>query len=152
MDFFQRQQAQWNEIRLEEEVLRRIAGEGEFRGENNIRPGILKALAGIDDAAGVAFEIAHGGVDLCESDLHATFSRLTRNHELNSLHGIRLPEPPLFRRYNVKAQPKVGECVRNDAGGEVLGAHSEGVVGNSAEECRRPVGRVMHQHETHCHY
>ena len=74
VDFFQRAQARGNEVRYEQEVLRRVAGEGEFGRKDNICAAGLKFARGPGDEAGVAFDVADRGVDLREPDLHVTRS------------------------------------------------------------------------------
>ena len=58
------------EVVAQGQVLGRIAAEGQFRGDEEIGP-LRSCLAGeFGNAAGIALEVADGGVELGEGDLH----------------------------------------------------------------------------------
>ena len=70
-DLLQRACRGLQEARAQEEVLRRIAGDGELREEDEVgaaRPGLLEPG---EDAVAVAVEVADDRVDLGESETHA---------------------------------------------------------------------------------
>ena len=78
---------QRDETRLEDEILRRITGQREFRSEDELRPaGDQFAISG-NDAVLVAAEIADGGIELGKTDFHKLARE--RRHEPNGA-GIRL--------------------------------------------------------------
>ena len=60
-----------HETRLEEQVLRRIAGDGQFGRQDEVRARFDRALVGVEDFLVVARQVADHGVDLGEADFHA---------------------------------------------------------------------------------
>ena len=54
-----------------QQIARRIAGDGEFGKDDDFHPGLHPAPVGREDARFVACQVADGGIDLGEGDLHA---------------------------------------------------------------------------------
>ena len=54
-----------------QQIARRIAGDGEFGKDDDFHPGLHPAPVGREDARFVARQVADGGIDLGEGDLHA---------------------------------------------------------------------------------
>ena len=133
VDFVQHSKTGGNKVRLEKQILRGIAGEDEFRSEDDFGSLALESAAGIDDLACVAGEVANGRVDLCESDFHE------------------LPKAPLAGGHDVNAQPEIGDRVRENASRETTCANRDEVVGDPAKKGGGPVRRLMHQHEGERH-
>ena len=65
-----------NELRFEDEVLRRITGNGELRRQDQFRSGGRQPLVGAGDFLKIAAQIPDGGIDLSETDLHAVPRKL----------------------------------------------------------------------------
>ena len=59
------------EVRLQQQVLRRVAGDRQLREEDDLRAGGRGALQVVEDQPLVALEVADDGVDLREGDPHA---------------------------------------------------------------------------------
>ena len=59
-----------DEARLEDEVLRRVAGDGELRSENQIGAAVDELAVGLENLAMIAGQIADGGVELREANFH----------------------------------------------------------------------------------
>ncbi len=76
VQFFQDLQVLRNEARLEEQVLGRITGDGELRRKDQLGTGGSEPLIGTENFLKVAVQIANGGIDLSEPDLHAVLRRL----------------------------------------------------------------------------
>ena len=55
---------------LLEQVARRVAGDGEFGEDDDVGARFSRAAGEGLDFAGVAVQVADGGIDLCERDLH----------------------------------------------------------------------------------
>ena len=58
------------EVRLQVEVLRRVAGQAELAEDDQIRICVSGALGPPGDQLGVAVDVADGRIDLGERDLH----------------------------------------------------------------------------------
>jgi hypothetical protein len=65
-DSIQSFQVRGDELRFEQEVFRRIAGQREFGNRDYVRPDFTRALDVGDDFGRVAGEIADRGIDLRE--------------------------------------------------------------------------------------
>jgi hypothetical protein len=61
-----------NETRLEEEVLRRIARNREFRHEDEVSSGSIETLVGLQDFVGITLEISDRRIDLSETNFHTS--------------------------------------------------------------------------------
>jgi hypothetical protein len=61
-------QAVPDETRLQEQVLRRIPGDREFREQRDVRPGLLGALEVLNDACGVSVQVADPLIHLTQGD------------------------------------------------------------------------------------
>ena len=59
-----------HEGRPQQQVLGRIAAQGQLRGQDEVRPLGMRTACGLDDLPGIALEVADGGVDLGQCDLH----------------------------------------------------------------------------------
>jgi len=57
-----------DESGTQQQVLRRVSGQGQFREDDGVRPGVAGAAAGVGDALDVAVEITDPQVDLGESE------------------------------------------------------------------------------------
>src|SRR3954469_21140158 len=57
-----------HEVRLQEEVLGRVAGQGQLGEHDELRALVARAADPLLDLPGVALDVAHGGVDLGERD------------------------------------------------------------------------------------
>ena len=77
MERFERGQVQRDEARFEYEILRRISGDREFRGDDEFRAAFDETMVCRDDFAVVFREGTDGGIDLREADFHASESRRT---------------------------------------------------------------------------
>ena len=55
----------------QEEVLGRVAGDGELGEDRDVRAGLPRLLEPVEDEGAVAVEIADGGIDLGESEAHS---------------------------------------------------------------------------------
>src|SRR6476646_8578999 len=60
-----------DESRAQQQVLRRIAGDGELREEDEVRALCLRRLEAVEDQLPVSVQIADDGVDLGEGESHA---------------------------------------------------------------------------------
>jgi hypothetical protein len=65
-----------NELRFEEKVLRRIAGNGEFRRNDQFCSRGRKSFIGASNLLKIAAQIPDDGIDLSETDLHAVRRKL----------------------------------------------------------------------------
>jgi hypothetical protein len=61
-----------NEAGLEEQILRRITGNGEFRHKNQVGPGGVQAFVGLQNFVGITPKITNRGVDLSKANFHAS--------------------------------------------------------------------------------
>ena len=64
-------EVQGDELGFENEVLGRVAGDGEFGGEDQFGSLCREFAIGAENFLKIAVEIADGGVDLGKSDLHS---------------------------------------------------------------------------------
>ena len=76
LQFFQDLEILRDELRFEEEILRRITGYGEFRGYDQFRSGRLQPLVGGGNLLEVAVQISDGRIDLSETDFHGVPRKL----------------------------------------------------------------------------
>src|SRR5581483_1884624 len=58
------------EARPEEEVLRRVAGDGELGEDDDLGAGVLRGLEPVEDERAVSVQVADRGVDLGEREPH----------------------------------------------------------------------------------
>src|SRR6266404_7390562 len=65
-----------DETRFEDEVLRRIPRNRQFRCENQLCTGRSETLVSADDLLKIAAQIPHGWVNLSKTNLHAALRRL----------------------------------------------------------------------------
>ncbi len=61
-----------HEARLEDEVLRRVTADRQFRSEDQFRVGRGESLVGGEDLFKVTSKIADNGIDLRNADPHAS--------------------------------------------------------------------------------
>src|SRR5438552_14730337 len=60
-----------DKTRFEDEVLRRVSGNGQLGGQDQFRASGHEALVSADDLLKIATQIPDGRVDLSKTDLHA---------------------------------------------------------------------------------
>src|ERR1700682_1881558 len=65
-----------NKARFEDEVLRRVSGNGQLRGQHQFRASVGEAIVGAHDQLKIAAQIPDGGVELSKADFHAALRRL----------------------------------------------------------------------------
>ena len=65
-----------DELRLEQQIERRIAGNRQFRERDNIRAFLLRPLNPLDNFRRVAFQIADGGVHLRHGNAYLSHNAL----------------------------------------------------------------------------
>jgi hypothetical protein len=70
-----------HETAAEQQVLGRIAGDGEFREEDEVAALRARVLETADDQVAVAVQVADDGVDLCECEPQV-FTPLSRKPSL----------------------------------------------------------------------
>ena len=66
----------WDEARLKDEILRRVSGNGQLRGEDQFRPGTGKTFIRAQDQLKIAVQISDGRVNLSKANLHSVPCRL----------------------------------------------------------------------------
>ena len=67
-----------DELALKQQILRRVAGQGEFGGEHDFRAARDKITIGGEDFRGVPGEVADDWIDLFEADAHCVQRRYAR--------------------------------------------------------------------------
>ena len=67
-----------DELALKQQILRRVAGQGEFGGEHDFRAARDKITVGGEDFRGVPGEVADDWIDLCEANAHCVRRRYDR--------------------------------------------------------------------------
>ena len=70
-EVIERLQAFRDELRLEDQVARRIAGEREFRGDDEVGTLFQAFAVGLEQALRIPGEVPDHSVDLCDAYLHA---------------------------------------------------------------------------------
>jgi hypothetical protein len=70
-----------DELRAQQQVFGRVAGDGEFRDGDDVRPGGAGLFDAADDLRRVAREVADGRVDLRECDADGLIASLTMSCE-----------------------------------------------------------------------
>jgi hypothetical protein len=65
-----------NKARFEEEVLRRVSGDGQFRGQDQFRAGVGEAIVGPRDQLKIAAQIPNRRIELSKTDLHGALRRV----------------------------------------------------------------------------
>ena len=60
-----------NKARFEDEVLRRVSGDGKFWGQDQFRAGVGEAIVGSHDQLKIAAQIPNRRIELSKTDLHA---------------------------------------------------------------------------------
>src|SRR5439155_17273881 len=68
-----------DEERLKNQILRPISRDRQLRGQHQIRARRDKALVSADDQFAIAAQIAHRGVNLSKTNLHAALKQIMRN-------------------------------------------------------------------------
>src|SRR5882724_370190 len=66
----------WNEPRFEDQILRRISGNREFRCQNQFRAGSRETLISAHDPLKIAAQIPDRRINLSKANLHAAHGRL----------------------------------------------------------------------------
>ena len=66
----------WNKARFKNQVLRRIACDGEFRGQDEFRAASHQTLVCLEDLLKIASQISDDGIELGEADFHSLLRRL----------------------------------------------------------------------------
>jgi hypothetical protein len=72
-DLFQRLRSRAQEARPQQQVLRRVAGDGELRHEEQVGARPAGLADRVHDPLAIAVEVADGGVELGEREPHARF-------------------------------------------------------------------------------
>ena len=70
MQLVQHPQIAWNKIRFENQILRRISGQGELGGQDHLSATPFQVPTGRDDLPGIFGKIADSRVDLSKSNFH----------------------------------------------------------------------------------
>ena len=68
---FQNLKVLGNKARFEDEVLRRVSGDGKLWGQDQFRAGIGKAIVSAHDQLKIAAQIPNRRIELSKTDLHA---------------------------------------------------------------------------------
>ena len=68
-----------DKTRFENQILRRIAGDGQFRRQNQLRARSGEALISADNLFKIAAQIPYGRVNLSKTDLHPALEQIIRN-------------------------------------------------------------------------
>src|SRR5439155_22383936 len=65
-----------NKTRFEDEVLRRVSGNGQLRGQHQFRASVGEAIVGAHDQLKVAVQIPNRRIELSKTDLHGALRRV----------------------------------------------------------------------------
>ena len=88
------------ELRAQQQVLRRVAAQGEFGGDQHLGPRLRRARGGIKDAFDVAWKITNGAVDLGNGNAHDAFpdGQRVQNAGLTAADSYRCTEARISAR------------------------------------------------------
>ena len=113
-DLLDRAAGRADEAGAEQQVLRRVAGDDELREEDEVGAGAARLLEPLDDAGGVAVDVADDAIDLCECEPHHRCFRLSgENPSTPLLDGGAAPGDVEQERAEEDAklsQPTKAEC------------------------------------------
>src|SRR5436305_12265221 len=69
----------WNKTRFEDEVLRRVSGNGQLGGQDQFRASGRETLIRADDPLKIAAQIPDGWINLSKTNLHPALEQTMRN-------------------------------------------------------------------------
>src|SRR5437016_3537092 len=82
-----------NKTRFEDEVLRRVSGNGQLGGQYQFGTSGRETLVGADNLLKIATQIPDGRVNLSKTDLHAALEQIMRNPASSNPLLLVLPIP-----------------------------------------------------------
>ena len=85
-----------DKTRFENQILRRISGDGQLRRQNQLRARSSEALISMDDLLEIAAQIPDSRVNLSKTDLHAALEQIMRNTVGSNplLFALKIKPPP----------------------------------------------------------